>query len=202
MSSEYFTIEQGFPSTGRWYLGRVYTRDGDQVDTSVFFHGVPIDPGPPVRLPLVRKEERVAIDFPLSISLDRAGPPLDFTLGGFDLPVVTKRIADLLAGIAGAGIQRFPALIEGQQDTYEILNITSRADCLDATASSLDWWPNTTPAERKPIAIYKLVIDRSAVAGHNMFRLANVESILIVSKEVKDALENASNNLGVKFVKV
>src|SRR5689334_3742418 len=126
MTSTYYQITHQFPKQGRWYLGDVVDASGRTVDTSVFFHARQIETGPPLRLPIVGIGRSVDVALPLRILLQRPGPPLDFTLGGFDLPVVTKVVAELLASVAGSAIQRVPTQVTGRDEMYEIVNIVNQ----------------------------------------------------------------------------
>lgn len=195
---DYFEVKQGFPSGGRWSLGDVFTQQGEEVSTHVFFHGVPIAQAPRVQLPRVGAEGSVEIDLPLCVRVDRKGPQLDFNLDALGLPIVTTKVADMLGTVAWAEFQRFAARVEGQEETYEILNVLSRVDCLDVEKSSIIW-DRQEPS--KIVALVKPVIDARAVAGRHIFRLGH-GARLIVSESIKDMLEQSGFKLGVTFVKV
>src|SRR5438034_2725256 len=67
---------------GRWYLGFGYDQEGKEYFGDEFTLGKPYD-----------------IRGPLLIERQYPGVPLDFTFAGVDMPVVSKRVGELLEGI-------------------------------------------------------------------------------------------------------
>src|SRR5258708_2414194 len=118
MTRTYFELEDDLYIPGRWYINRLTDRAGVELDSRDFTYGIPVDLGPPVKASLWKGGEAVDAQPPLRVLLDpkRKGTPLDFTFTNADMLVTTSRVANLLAPIAGADIQRIPVRVESQNE--------------------------------------------------------------------------------------
>ncbi len=202
MAAKYFELEDDINRPGRWFLNGLTDNAGRGLDDRDFTYGLPIELGPPMKLSLSNETTIVDVDLPLRVSKQRDGTPLDFTFAGLGMPVVTTRVAELLAAVAGSEIQRVPIRIESQTERYEIINLTSRMSCIDPNRSIIEWW---TAADGrpdkvgKPRMITKLVIDPTSVRDSHVFRIEGWASCaVVVSETVRGALEKAHVS-GVKF---
>jgi len=124
-----------------------------------------------------------------------------FNLGSLDMPVVTTEIADFLQELAPDDIERFPVTIGSDMPGYEIINAIHQRRCVDEERSGVTKW--TLQDHRADLAgeyraISHLMIDPSRTEGSHIFRLWGSEIRLIVSEEVKRALEPIEN-LGIVF---
>jgi len=205
MSTTYFELEDDVELKGRWFLDGLSDQTGAELDARHFRYGVPVDLGAPLVVSSAREYRMIDTIQPLRVSLSRAGQPLDFTFAAFDLPVVTTRVAMLLARIAGTDIQRIPVLVELNEQNYEIINLTSRIDCIDAERSEIMWWDNNNNIRPDlagtPQMITKLVIDPTRIGSRHLFRIEGWQMVIIVSSVVKKAFEDARVS-GVRFRQV
>jgi hypothetical protein len=141
---------------------------------------------------------------PLTMSVRRPGPPLDFTLGDFDVPVATGRVAQLLARVASTDIQRFPIQINGHEGDYEIINVISRVECIDLNRSDITYWTEEDGLPDmvgRPQMIADLIIDPELAKGHHLFRPQGWEVALVASDIVKAIFEE-ERITGVTFRQV
>jgi hypothetical protein len=158
------------------------------VDPWVFTEGAPI-PNPGL----------------LKLPVDHPGKSLDFSLTGLAIPVVHVRVAAVFAELAPEDVQLFPVEIQGQPDQFCILVATRAIRCIDdAACKEVELW---TPEDGRPEKVgeyrdvYGMRIDASKVGDIQVFRTWGWTVALIVSEEVKDALERIGAT-GTKFQEV
>jgi hypothetical protein len=162
----------------RWYLNGPRRMNGPAVDPRDFTTGNPV---------------QVGSLGSLTIPIRRAGRPLEFTLGDFDLPVVSSELGATLKARCAGEIQLIPAQVEGATMNYEILNLTQRVRCLDEKQSGVTWW---TPADGRPdkVGEYMIVahprVDPTRVAGQQIFRIQGWENVIVVSDEISDVFSS------------
>jgi hypothetical protein len=209
MPTNYFELVDDAWSTdtdyvqNRWYLNGLCDGTGTALDSHEFCCGV-IKEYFPLRISLWNNKKTVDVVPPLRVSLQREGMPLDFTYAYGDMPVVTSRTANLLAKIAAADIQRFPVIVEGQKDSYEIINIISVLDCIDLPNSDIEWFSEEDGIPEqvgKVCSFNKLVIDPDRVGNHHMFRLQQSKLEIFISDKLKNVFEEEKVK-GVQFRKV
>lgn len=124
MPKRYFDLSDDLHMPGRWYLGTTVDELGQEVDPWQFTEGRS-----------VRVHER------LKMPLRQRGIPLDFTLAGLDIPVVTSKVASLFLELASSDVQLIPVDVEGQNQEHFILNATRVMKCIDAHASEeVEYW--------------------------------------------------------------
>lgn len=204
---KYYRIEDNFDLENRWYLDAFTDGKGIELDGREFTYGRSIDTGPPLKMGTWKDERIIETQSPLRLSLyrKRTGAPLDFTFTGENVPVVTSRVANILTTHAKADIQRIPVHVEGQKESYEIINVTSLIDCIDTQRSEIRWFEKDNDIRPdlagEPEWVRKLVIDPHRVGQHHMLRLKGWELPIIVSEPVKEMLENAKVS-GIWFTKV
>lgn len=169
----------------RWFLDEPFDADGNPVDARTFTAARPAN-----------------VRAPLEIPVDEPGPAVTFTLGAFDMPVVSKAIGDRMATVAPDAVQRIPSRIRGARGEYETLNVLHEVDCLDEARSALTWW---TAADGRPdkIGTYRMVrndmtLRAERVVGRKLFRIQGRRIALIASEEVKHAFEEVGVT-GIKF---
>lgn len=101
-------------------------------------------------------------------------------------------------------MQLIPADIEGQPDQYLVLVATHLVRCIDEEASKVRFW---TPEHGVPekvgqyMGVDRLRIDKQKVGNAKVFRPEGWEVALIVSEDIKDALERTGAT-GLKFTEV
>ena len=187
MPKRFFELSDDVNFPLRWDLDTPTDRQGQRVDDSQFRLGTP-----------VHIKER------LTIPVEIVGKPLDFTEAGISIPVVHVRVASMFAELAPDDVQLLPVDVEGQPDQYLILVATRLIDCIDEKASRFVRW---TPDEgvlyaiRRYSIMYELRIDKAKVGGVRVFRPDGWKGSLIVSGEIKDALERMGAT-GTRFEEV
>ncbi|WP_434384354.1 imm11 family protein [Melittangium boletus] len=186
MFKRYFKLSQDVEGSTGWDLGNPTTAQGLEVENPwMFREGAPVpDIGD------------------LKVPMGRPGLPLDFTLAGFSIPVVHSRIASLFLELAPRDVQLLPVSIQGHADAYQLLVATRLIRCIDDEASEeVELW---APEDGRPekVGQYRDVsgmrIDPSKVGDAKVFRTWGWSVALIVSEELKAALERMGAT-GVKF---
>jgi hypothetical protein len=185
----YFRLKEDM-QVGNWDLGDPLDEQGQEVDDPYIFAA-----GRPVR-----------IKSRLTIPVDEPGKRLDFCTAGIGAaPVVHVKVATIFAELAPDDVQFIPVDIQGHPDQYLILVATKRIRCIDDNASEevRYWKPEHGQPER--IGDYKSVmglrIDASKVGNTKVFRTEGWDIALIISEDIKKALERAKAT-GVKFSQV
>ncbi|KFE70797.1 hypothetical protein DB31_5839 [Hyalangium minutum] len=128
----------------------------------------------------------------LRIPIERVGRPLDYSEAGLMVPVVHVKTATALTELAPSDVQIIPADVEGQPDQYLVLVATRVIRCIDESASKVQLWK---PEDGLPdmvgkyYAVDDLHIDTTQVGNAKVFRPEGWEVALIVSQDIKEALE-------------
>jgi hypothetical protein len=186
----YFKLSDDMDLDGRWLLGDPTDAQGREVDDPwQFTEGCPI-----------RVEER------LRIPIDHPGKPLDFSLAGVGVtPIVHERVATIFAELASDDVQVIPVDIDGQPEPYCILVATRTLRCIDDQASAeVKYWK---PEDGRPDrvgeyrAVHGIRIDPAKVGNTRVFRTWGWTVALIVSEDIKEALERAGVT-GTRFKEV
>lgn len=205
MTGAYYKLEDDVYLEGRWFLNGLRDDSGTELDSRDFTHGRFMKVSPSPSISLWNEEKIIDVNPPLRVSWSREGKPLDFTYAAHDMPVVTARVADLIAATAASDIQRVPVRVDKLDETFEIINVISLVDCIDTERSEIQWFEEGNKVRPDlagtPEMITKLVIDSSRTDGHNVLRPKGWDMVIIVSGFVKDALE-AAQVTGVKFRQV
>jgi hypothetical protein len=184
MMSEFFKLSENVEVPGRWHLGTIRTTDGK---IPRFIAGIPFTG-----------------NHELDAEVSHPGRVLDFCLTSFAVPVATNALAREIQAIAGGDVQCVPVNIAGQSGMY-VLNAVRLVPCLDETRSEFIKW--TERDHRADLAgqyrqVTKLAIDASAVPqGSHFFRIQGWSVALIVSKQIKDAMESVGC-FGAEFTPV
>ncbi|WP_163786113.1 imm11 family protein [Myxococcus vastator] len=180
MAKRFFDLADDMELQGRWLLGDPTTSQGQEVDDPwQFTDGCPVQ-----------------VEARLKIPIDHLGRPLDFSLAGVGVtPIVHKRVAHIFAELAPDDVQLFPVDVAGQAEPYFILVATRLIRCIDDSASTeVRYWQ---PEDGRPekVGEYRGVsgmrIDPAKVGGAKVFRTRGWSIALIVSEDIKEALERA-----------
>lgn len=187
----YFRLFQNLYIPGLWYLDTPIDGDGKEIGTWVFTDG-----------------QVVSVKGPLRVAIYRSGKPLDFTLAdACNVPVVHPRVASVLKAIAPGDIQTFPIQVEGQPEPYILVNVIRLLKCIDEQASEHVevWVPEDEDDQPERAGQYRNVegmrIDKSRMGDAKIFRAWGWTTPLIVSEDVKDALEGIGAT-GMEFTEV
>lgn len=131
---------------------------------------------------------------PWQTRVRQAGRRLAFSFAGFDVPVVTEKVAQVLMRRFGSQVQ-FPQLrIVGEDLDHRILVATRSVRCVDESSSEFIKWG---PADGRPdkCGEYRMFtclrLDPALVpADTSIFRVWGWEQALIVREEVAEALRS------------
>ncbi|HLL05719.1 MAG TPA: DUF1629 domain-containing protein [Myxococcaceae bacterium] len=187
MSKHFFELADDVYVPHRWHLDTPRDSQGREVDERLFMYGVPVH-----------------IPGRLSIPVEIAGKPLDFTQAGFGVPVVHVRVASIFAELAPDDVQLNPVDVEDQPDQYLLLVATRLIRCIDEKASRIRLWTHEDGVPRKIgqyASVRDLRIDKARVGRTQVFRCEGWMGPLIVSGEIKDALERIGAT-GTRFEEV
>ncbi|RKG91025.1 imm11 family protein [Corallococcus terminator] len=188
MPLRYFRLSEDVQA-GRWYLGDPQDAHGREVeDPWQFRAGRPL--APPDRL---------------TVPIDEPGMALDFSTAGVGLtPIVHVRVASVFAELAPDDVQVIPVNIAGMPEQYVILVATKLILCIDEQASKVQFWREEDGLPEKVGQYYSvdhLRIDPARVGAAKMFRTAGWDLALIVSEDLKHALE-CIQATGMRFTEV
>ncbi len=176
---DYFEIKDHLGARGRWQLGEASVcSDGGEVDIWEFTLSRAYD-GP---------ED-------LCVAIDQQGKQLDFTFADFDMPVLRKEIGALIQRIAPGAVQLVPCRVgPGAEGEFVILNTLHLIDCIDDAKSESVKWTEEDDTDEPPgsyCMISRLVIDPERANNEHIFRLAGWDRLIIVSRELRNALAEA-----------
>ncbi len=187
MSQRFFRLADDVYVPRRWHLATPIDGNGRKVFDWDFKRGAPVQ-----------------VEGRLKIPAKIAGRSLDFSEAGLGIPVVHVKVASMLAEQAPGDVQLIPADIEGQPDQYLVLVVTRLIRCIDEAASKVSFW---TPEHGVPekvghyMGVDRLRIDKTKVGDTKVFRPEGWEVALIVSEDIKDALERMGAT-GTRFEEV
>lgn len=187
MAQRFFDLADDVNVPHRWHLDTPVDHQGHKVHEWDFKRGKPVQ---------VAGRLRVPIEIP--------GRPLDFSEAGIRVPIVHVKVAYMMAELAPDDVQFIPADIEGQPDQYLVLVATRLIRCIDEAASAVRFW---TPEHGVPekigqyIAVDRLRIDKAKVGNAQVLRPEGWSGTLIVSEEIKNALEDMGA-MGTRFEEV
>lgn len=178
MVQRYFELTEDMSSPDRWLLGDPIDEQGKEVRARQFMSGEP-----------------TRIDGRLRVPVYHPGTSLDFSRADPGaIPVVTDKVARVLAELAPGDVQLFPLEVESRPGTYFLVNVTRLVKCIDDEASEevLYWKPEDGRPEKvgQYRDVYGLRIDASQVAGAKVFRPWGWSVALIVAEDIKEALEH------------
>jgi hypothetical protein len=186
--SRYFELMDNMRFPQRWHLRAPVNERGESVDPWQFFESTRLEPQGEIRFPV-----------------KPPGHPFDFTLASFLIPVLNSRCVHVFEQLGIQEVQLLPAQVEGHTGPYFILNTLQVIRCIDdARCKEARYW---MPEDGQPekVGQYHVVsglrIDPSKVGGAHIFRTWGWTVALIVSEELKQAMEQAGIT-GPDFVEV
>lgn len=140
----------------------------------------------------------------LKVPIEHPGRALDFSETNLRIPVVHVKVASIFSELAPDDMQLIPVDIEGQPDQYLILVATRLIRCIDEKASKVQFWTAEDGVPHKVgkyYAVDDMRIDKSKVGNAHVFRPEGWSGTLIVSEDIKNALEGVGAT-GTKFEEV
>ena len=175
--SRYYELEDNRYHPGRWHLSSPIDESGDEIDPWQFFDG-----------------RRLAFDGMIRFPVKPDGVELDFSWAAFSIPVVNQRFVQLVERLGVQEVQFLPIQVEGHAGPYFILNALRVIRCIDeARCEEVQHWkPEHGEPER--VGQYRYVrgmrIDPTKVEGARIFRPWGYTLTLVVSEDLKQALEH------------
>jgi len=174
-AQRYFRLHGPPGDSAAWFLGPARGPTGQEFDLQGLAYG-----------------RRTQLPETLVFVVRSAGIVLDWSFADFGVPVVRPNVLDLLTQFAASDFEWTPARVDGATERFAVVNITSSLDGLDEQRSVLVPWPSGTPElltrKRKFMGVTRITVNPARVSGHNLFRLANWSSAIIVSEQLRDAL--------------
>jgi hypothetical protein len=176
----YFELWDDMCFPGRWVLNQ---KDVDE-------HGRRLDPWQFEKGKVLHLEGRPIL------GISHPGVPLDFSLTELATPVVTQRVVSLFEQLElGNEVQFIPAQVEGQAESYFILNVLQVIQCIDdSRCETVLYW---TPEDGVPELVGRyqnvrgLKVDPARVGDTNICRPWGWTGAIIVTERVKLAMERA-----------
>lgn len=188
MASRYYRLTEDLDIPDRWQLSAPVDQRGQTVNPWQFTKG-----------------NSVQLDAVLRMPVSMGGKPLDFTLAELDIPVIKPHVAAILSEMAPGDVQLIPVEIASQPGAHRILVATRLVRCIDDNASEevRYWKPEDGRPEKvgKYRAVSGMRIDPAKVGDTKVFRTWGWTIALIVSEDIKEALERAGVT-GMKFQEV
>ncbi|HVG63762.1 MAG TPA: DUF1629 domain-containing protein [Hyalangium sp.] len=187
MPKRFFELHDDVSFPDRWHLAMPRDPQGRKVDDWQFRRGTP-----------------VSMEGRLRIPVEIAGRALDFTEAGLGIPVVHVRVASIFAELAADDVQIIPVDVEGQPDQYLMVVAIRLIRCIDERASRIEYWTHEDGVPHKVgqiSSVEGLRIDKTKVGNAKVFRPEGFHVALIVSEDIKTALESMGAT-GTKFEEV
>jgi hypothetical protein len=187
MAQRFFELADDVYVPNRWHLATPTDSQGRKVFDWDFTKGAPVH-----------------VEGRLKVPIKIAGMPLDYSEAGLGIPVVHRKVATVLAQVAPGDIQLIPADIEGLPDQHFVVVATRLIRCIDEKASRIRLWtvedgvPNKVGQYRD---VRDLRVDKAKVGNAKVFRPEGWVVVLIVSEELKDAMERLGAT-GTRFTEV
>jgi|GEM_PF-5768556 len=187
---QYFqmNLELGDTIDDQWYLSNIVNSGG-----KIFYNEI------------FRKGQKLNLAYQPTIEIIRSGPPLDFTMTAFGVPVVSAQFADLVINACHNCIERIPVIIGNQIEGWEILNILPILSCVDHAQTYVGRYAEELKASAPDLVgkiqyLANIKIIPPKVDTH-LFRLVEWDIVIIVSEILKREIE-AANFSGCSFVAV
>ncbi|WP_309887873.1 imm11 family protein [Archangium sp.] len=184
----YYELEDDMLQPGRWHLRHPVDEHGVKINPWQFTQGRGL-------------ESRGLIRFPVRPD----GVTLEFTQDAFATPVVHERVVRSLERLVLQEVQFLPVQVENHSGPYFILNTLRTIRCIDdARCEEVEYW---RPEDGQPEkvgqyqSIAGLRIDPTKVEGAHIFRPWGWRMALLVSEDVKEALEHEGVT-GTRFTEV
>ena len=178
---QYYRILADPAADDRWQLDEPRTEDGEEIDTREFTCAEPYTGPAPSAVPV------------------EAGIRVEFNLAAFHMPVVPEEVGSALEALAPGDIERFPVSVDSNR--FEIINVLRTQECLDEDRSEIERFTEEDGRPEKIgeyLMVTNLTIDVGRTADAHIFRIDGCEIALIVSEQVKTALERISE-MGIVF---
>ncbi len=184
----YYELEDDLHHPGRWHLRSPLGAQGQRINPWHLFKGKRLEPQETLRFPV--KPD---------------GVELDFSLAGVSIPVVSSRVVQVVERLGLQEVQFLPVQVENHPGPHFILNALRLIRCIDdARCEEVRHW-KPEHGEPEKVGQYRSVaglrIDPTQVEGAHLFRPWGWTLALLVSEDVKEALEREGLT-GTRFTEV
>lgn len=174
----FYDLTDDMYQPGRWHLRSPIDEHGQKIDPWQFDEGQWLEPRGVIRFP-VRPD----------------GQKLDFTLASFSIPVVHGRVVQLFERLGlQQEVQFLPVQVEGHEGPYFILNTLRIIRCIDDARCREVRYFKPEDGQPEKVGKYRVVsglrIDSKSVGDARIFRPWGWTMVLLVSEDVKEALEH------------
>lgn len=115
------------------------------------------------------------------VAVGRVGEPLDFTIGAFNISVVSEKVADILKDVVGDDVQLLPVNVSPLENDlqYYIVIICKEVACFDWQNSKFDAAPEG-PRKLRMVGDWK-ICPQAVPDGIHIFYVAEWPAAMIVS---------------------
>jgi hypothetical protein len=186
--TRYFKLMDDRRSRDRWHLGAPVDEQGQEIEPWQFDEGRRLELGCLPR-------------FPLEIP----GRPLDFSWAAFSILVVNERFVQIFEHLGIQEAQFIPAQVEAHPGPWFILNPLRIIPCIDDARCEEVQYFKPEDGQPEKVGQYRVVagmrIDPTKVEGARIFRPWGWTVALVVSEDLKEALEREGLT-GTRFVEV
>ncbi|MFE8604779.1 imm11 family protein [Archangium violaceum] len=184
----HYLLKDDMRIAGRWHLRHPVDEHGGKINPWQFTKSQRLEP-------------QGVIHFPVKPD----GLALEFTQDAFVTPVVHGRVVQLFERLGIQEVQFIPIQVDGHAEPYFVLNTLRAIRCIDdARCEEVQYW-KPEDGEPEKVGEYRLVaglrIDPAMVEGAHIFRPWGWPLALIVSEDLKQALE-VEHITGTRFVEV
>lgn len=129
----------------------------------------------------------------VTLTLRIKGKLNDFIFGSQTVPIVSRKVAEIVERLAPKSCQFVPCTLVNHDTDSFIMNVLNAYDCLDKTRSEIDY------DEDGEIEMVGAIAVAPKAYRHPIFRVKGWEPVIVVEEKVKQAFENAGVR-GVDFV--
>ena len=183
-STSWYRITSGEASRGAWFLDDPIDENAIVMDPRRYTEGRNAESPRPAYVPIYRN-----------------GYAASFSMGSFDIPVVSGPVAETLRQHCPDSVQLLPVLIPGQRDIYYIANFLDLLDCVDEERTQVSRWELGDGRDDR-IGEYRVLMDitlcQRVCEGNHAFRIRGWEICLVVSDRLRNALLQ-HGNLAIGF---
>ena len=181
---KYYRLLDDLEIKKRWFIGELENIDWDFWQ---YIRAKPLDEIPTKPMPIEMQEK---------------GIPLDFTYAAFELPIVNKITKELFSI---NDVNFYLVINKLFKEEYYLMHILHQVDCVDEKKSTFDKFEENDPI-RPDLAgqyktIYKLKLKKDIKFNHDIFRVKNYDTAIIISEKIKNKFEEL-NLIGVEFQEV
>lgn len=152
----------------------------------------------------IKKERKDNVPNPVELDFDsyRGYDGFPMEIEDLGIPVMSKRLCDVLTNAGVDNLELFPAKLKnnqtGQVFDYYVYNVLGLVAAMDLQKSEYETYKGEKPFA--DTTIHELAIDESKVNDLLFFRLAENVSTIIVHESIKLAIESAGIET-VSFIK-